>query len=100
MGLSQRFILSTVFNFKLAYISELCYNLGRKAMKNRTKPPQVRFAILLGDKPALSRLGRQGALERRRRSLENKKRKTESLLEGAEEMMVQANEDICPLNED
>ena len=67
--------------------------------KPRQIPDSVRIAKLFGDKDALSRLGRHGAMVKKEIGQERKTRLLLYRLAGAEEMALQANENICPVNE-
>jgi hypothetical protein len=71
-------------------------SMGKKAKK--APPPVVRFAQIIGDHEALSRLGRAGAMRKKELAQKDREYKKSFLLAGAEEMAHQANEDICPLN--
>ena len=67
-------------------------------MRTKKEPPLiVQYTILLGDKGALSRLGRAGAKRKKEIIEEEKKRKLQTMLRFAYEIAHEANEDICPL---
>ena len=70
--------------------------MARKAKKE--PPPIVKFAQLIGDKGALSRLGRAGAMRKKEYAQKDKERKINWMLASAHEMAVQANEHICPID--
>lgn len=68
----------------------------RKAKK--TPPPIVQFARTIGDRAALSRLGRAGAMRKKEFAAKDRKRKERLMLASASQMARQANEHICPID--
>lgn len=65
--------------------------------KKRT--PMVLFAMLAGDRGALSRLGRYGAVKKKEIAAEDRERRMRRHLESAREISEQANEHIVPLDD-
>ena len=66
--------------------------------KKPKKPPPaiVRFAQVIGDHEALSRLGRAGVMRRKELAVKDRERKMKVLLAGVQERLRQGNEDWCP----
>lgn len=64
----------------------------------RTLPPIVQFARLAGDKAALSRLGRAGAMRKNELRVMDAERKLGNRLASARQMAFEANEHICPVD--
>lgn len=68
------------------------------AKAKKAPPAIVRFAQIIGDRAALSRLGRAGAMRKKEIAEKDRERKERFMLAGAEEMAQEANENICPVN--
>jgi len=67
-------------------------------METRIPPPVVQFARLIGDKAALSRLGRAGAMKRNELRIMDAERKLGRRLDSARQIAFEANEHICPVD--
>jgi hypothetical protein len=75
--------------------------VGREGTMGKPKkepPPVVRFAIVLDDYGALSRLGRAGAKKRKEISAKDREKKVKFMLACAAQIAQEANEDLCPVD--
>lgn len=69
---------------------------GRKPKK--VPPPIVKFAMIVGDRDKLSRLGKAGAARKKEIAARDREIRERMMLACAAEMAEQANEDICPID--
>jgi hypothetical protein len=74
--------------------------MGKSTSKKPKKapPPIVRFAMVVQDYGALSRLGRAGAMKKKEIAAKDRARKIRFMISCAEEIAREANEYLCPVH--
>ena len=71
---------------------------GTSKKPKKAPPPIVRFAMVVQDYGALSRLGRAGAMKKKEIAAKDHERKVQAMLDSAEEIALEANEYLCPVH--